>query len=91
MRYFLPSLILSLVFTLIATLMKILHWAGAPFVLDLAFVFILVYIALGLKDTWGETKMRTGSKIWWSIGIVFFGWIFGFIYYKRVYLPRIGK
>lgn len=89
MKYFLPTLLLSLLLTLLASVMKVLHWAGAPLVLDLAFVLLIVYTVLGLSDLWRNKNKKTSEKLLWTFGFLFFLWFSGLLYYKKEYRRTI--
>ncbi|THD65862.1 hypothetical protein E7Z59_14880 [Robertkochia marina] len=89
MKYFLPTLLLSLLLTLLASVMKVLHWAGAPLVLDLAFVLLIVYTILGLSDLWRNKNIKTSEKLLWTLSFLVFLWFSGLLYYKKEYKKAV--
>lgn len=78
--FYLISLILALVFSVIGAFLKILHLPGGSEVLIVSMAFTLAFIVIGLMDVF-RTRIRPIEKLMWLTGFLFVSWITGIVYY----------
>ena len=70
----------SLLFILIASIIKIYHLGQNTLLLLIALVSTLVYVVLGIKEVNTSKKISGFEKILWTVGFIFFNVLAGFLY-----------
>jgi len=80
-RFYKPSLIISLIITIIGAMFKIMHWPGASTLLTIGLLTSLIYILIALSNIYQTDKKTLIEKLLWLIGFICFSWIVGLIYY----------
>ncbi len=80
-RFYKPSLIISLMITIIGAMFKIMHWPGASTLLIIGLLTSLIYILIALFKIYQIENKSVIEKLLWLIGFICFSWIVGLIYY----------
>ncbi len=80
-RFYKPSLIISLIITIIGAMFKIMHWPGASTLLIIGLLTSLIYILIALFKIFQIENKSVIEKLLWLIGFICFSWIVGLIYY----------
>jgi hypothetical protein len=80
------SLILSIVASTAGATLKILHYPYSGILLPLGLVLSLIYICIGLYDSFLDKKEPNIIKLMWLVGFVVLSWIVGILY-----LPKLKK
>ncbi len=80
-RFYKPSLIISLMITIIGAMFKIMHWPGASTLLIIGLLTSLIYILIALFKIFQIENKSVIEKLLWLIGFICFSWIVGLIYY----------
>jgi hypothetical protein len=80
------SLILSIFAGVAGAAMKILHYPHSNFLLPFGLIMSLVYICIGLYDSFLDKKEPNIIKLMWLVGFVVLSWIVGLLY-----LPKLKK
>jgi hypothetical protein len=80
------SLVVSTVLVFIGAMMKIVHLSYSNIILPVGMTLSLVYICIGLYDSFLDQKDSSIVKLMWLIGFIFLSWVTGILY-----LPRLKK
>lgn len=80
-RFYKPSLIISLMITIIGAMFKIMHWPEASTLLIIGLLTSLIYILIALFKIYQIENKSVIEKLLWLIGFICFSWIVGLIYY----------
>jgi hypothetical protein len=80
------SLIISTILIFSGAIMKILHLPYSNIILPLGMIFSLVYICIGLYDSFLDKKDSNLIKLMWLVGFIFLSWLAGILY-----LPKLKK
>ena len=74
------SFIGSFILSIIGSLMKIMHWENASFVLGIGIFALAVFVFAALYEIFQSNRIKTNEKIMWLVGFFALGWFAGFIY-----------
>ena len=72
---------ISLAFLMVGFLFKIMHWPGGNALVSLAYAISIVYVVIGVVDTYQNKEKELPEKGVWLIGFLFFTPIAGIVYY----------
>lgn len=82
------SLFFSIIFIFIGILFKIMHWPWADSIRDIGYLIGLIFGSIGIYKIYQSKNLTKTNKVLWSFGLIFFGWIVGIIFYKKVIKPN---
>ena len=80
------SLILTIIASLAGGIMKILHYPYSNIILPLGLIISLVYICIGLYDSFMDKKESSLIKLMWLVAFVALSWLAGILY-----LPKLKR
>lgn len=80
------SLILTIIASLLGGIMKILHNPYSTIILPLSIILSLVYICIGLYDSFMDKKESNLTKLMWLVAFVALSWLAGILY-----LPKLKR
>jgi len=78
------SLILSLTFSVVGAFSKIMHQPIASALLPIGILISLIYIVIGVYDSFMDAKNASLVKIMWLVGFICLSWIVGLLYYPHL-------
>jgi len=90
-KFYKPSLIISLFITIIGAMFKIMHWPFASFLLTIGLIISLIYVVIALIEIHQTENKTLIEKLLWLIGFVCLPWIVGLIYYYKELKSKIRK
>ena len=71
----------SLAFLMIGFLFRIMHWQGGSAFISIAYVLSIVYVVIGVVETFQDEQKEMLEKGAWLIGFLFLTPITGIVYY----------
>jgi len=66
---------------MIGLLFRIMHWPGGTALVSIAYALSIVYVVIGVVDTYQNEEKELPEKGAWLIGFLFFTPIAGIVYY----------
>ena len=74
------SFTVSFILSILGSLMKIMHWEHASFILGAGIVALAFFTFASLYEIFQSSRIRSNEKFMWLVGFLALGWFAGFIY-----------
>jgi hypothetical protein len=78
------SLIFSTILVFIGATMKILHLTYSNIIIPLGMIISLIYICIGLYDSFMDKKDSSIVKLMWLVGFIFLSFLAGILYFPKL-------
>ena len=80
-RLFRICLKISLAFLMSGLLFKIMHWPAANVLISITYAISIIYVVIGVTETYQDNHKELPEKGMWSVGFLFLTPISGIVYY----------